>query len=259
MIAGLIILGIIAVFIIFGIICNKCYNTKMEAAEKTGAAYKRLEILNKKYEFKKFRGNYDRTCYRRSNPQKYYDKDFAFSCFVKDVVLPDISIFEDFIEDVNYNKHIFGQYSQEFSQLLLLAKNAPERNLCEQRKAKPLLEASYTLVLYYKYYDRNRAAVYKYEENDIKKAINEAKKINASNSAAQKERAIMSDSLRFQIFKRDNYTCQICGKRAQDGVELEVDHIIPISKGGKTIPSNLQTLCKQCNRGKRDNFMYDDH
>lgn len=64
------------------------------------------------------------------------------------------------------------------------------------------------------------------------------------------ERAKMTDSLRFDILKRDNYRCQICGSTAQDGVKLHVDHIIPVSKGGKTEPSNLQTLCDRCNLGK---------
>ena len=52
--------------------------------------------------------------------------------------------------------------------------------------------------------------------------------------------------------ERDLFTCQICGSSAKDGVRLEVDHIVPVSKGGKTEMSNLQTLCERCNRGKRD-------
>lgn len=64
------------------------------------------------------------------------------------------------------------------------------------------------------------------------------------------ERAKMSDSIRYDVLKRDNYKCCICGRSAKDGVNLEVDHIIPVSKGGKTVISNLQTLCDRCNRGK---------
>ena len=60
-------------------------------------------------------------------------------------------------------------------------------------------------------------------------------------------------SLRFVIMRRDGYRCQICGRTAQDGVILEVDHKIPRSKGGTDHPSNLWTLCFDCNRGKRDN------
>lgn len=66
------------------------------------------------------------------------------------------------------------------------------------------------------------------------------------------ERAKMTDSLRYEIFKRDNFRCQICGSTAQDGVKLHVDHIVPISKGGLTVESNLRTLCDRCNMGKSD-------
>ena len=64
------------------------------------------------------------------------------------------------------------------------------------------------------------------------------------------ERAKMTDSLRYDVLKRDGFKCQICGASAQDGATLHVDHIIPVSKGGKTEMSNLQTLCDRCNLGK---------
>ena len=51
------------------------------------------------------------------------------------------------------------------------------------------------------------------------------------------------------VFRRDNYTCQYCG---QIGHSLEIDHIIPISKGGSNQPDNLITACRRCNRQKRD-------
>lgn len=59
----------------------------------------------------------------------------------------------------------------------------------------------------------------------------------------------ISKRLRFDVFKRDAFTCQYCGKKAPD-VILEVDHVEPISKGGKTDMFNLVTSCKDCNRGK---------
>ncbi len=64
------------------------------------------------------------------------------------------------------------------------------------------------------------------------------------------QRKLMSKELRDQIKKRDNYTCQICGKHMPDEVGLQIDHIIPVAKGGKTIPSNLQVLCSKCNGRK---------
>lgn len=67
-----------------------------------------------------------------------------------------------------------------------------------------------------------------------------------------KERRYVTCSLRHKILRRDRYRCVQCGRSpANDtGVELQVDHIIPIAKGGKSIEENLQTLCKDCNLGK---------
>lgn len=64
---------------------------------------------------------------------------------------------------------------------------------------------------------------------------------------ARKQRSLMTKELRQQIMVRDNYTYQICGKHMSDEVGLQIDHIIPVSEGGKTVPSNLQVLCSKCN------------
>lgn len=64
----------------------------------------------------------------------------------------------------------------------------------------------------------------------------------------------ISDKLRYQVLKRDNFKCCACGASpAKDpAVELHVDHIVPWSKGGETRIDNLQTLCSKCNLGKGD-------
>lgn len=82
--------------------------------------------------------------------------------------------------------------------------------------------------------------------------INLIRQKNTRQYQIKLERAKLSDSLRYDVLKRDNFQCQICGSSAQDGVKLHVDHIVPVSKGGKTILSNLRTLCDRCNMGKSD-------
>ncbi|MFR5876126.1 MAG: HNH endonuclease [Eubacterium sp.] len=74
------------------------------------------------------------------------------------------------------------------------------------------------------------------------------------NSQIKTQRNAMNNDLRNAIKKRDNYTCCICGNSIynEPNLLLEVDHIIPIAKGGKTEASNLQTLCWRCNRLKSD-------
>ena len=70
---------------------------------------------------------------------------------------------------------------------------------------------------------------------------------------SKNQRKLMTKALRKQIMIRDNYTCQICGKYMPDEVGLHIDHIIPVSKGGKTVASNLQVLCSRCNGRKSNN------
>ena len=62
----------------------------------------------------------------------------------------------------------------------------------------------------------------------------------------------ISGRVRQNVLMRDNYTCQICGATVGDGAKLEIDHIIPISKGGGNDENNLQVLCRQCNREKHN-------
>jgi uncharacterized protein YozE (UPF0346 family) len=70
--------------------------------------------------------------------------------------------------------------------------------------------------------------------------------------AKGKARAGLSSSQRFEIFKRDKYRCQICGASSEDNKRLEIDHKIPVAKGGSNEPKNLWVLCFACNRGKSD-------
>lgn len=64
-----------------------------------------------------------------------------------------------------------------------------------------------------------------------------------------KKRQPTKKSVRFEVFKRDNFTCQYCGGKAPD-VVLHVDHINPVAGGGDNDIMNLVTSCEPCNLGK---------
>lgn len=72
------------------------------------------------------------------------------------------------------------------------------------------------------------------------------------NKSAAGQRALMTSKLRQHIKERDGFTCKQCGASIEQEPHLllEIDHIIPISKGGLTTEDNLQTLCWRCNRSK---------
>lgn len=80
-------------------------------------------------------------------------------------------------------------------------------------------------------------------------------KKNNSMTNIRKEKQTNRDPslrLRFQVLKRDNFSCRKCGASPvkDPRVELHIDHILPWSKGGETILENLETLCVKCNLGK---------
>lgn len=64
-----------------------------------------------------------------------------------------------------------------------------------------------------------------------------------------RKRKTISKKIRFEVFKRDKFTCQYCGKQAPDAI-LVIDHIHPVSKGGEDVMLNYTTSCDVCNSGK---------
>ena len=72
-------------------------------------------------------------------------------------------------------------------------------------------------------------------------------KISKNNKTAKRKNLHYS-SLKWKIFKRDGFACRNCGSQEF----LELDHIVPVSKGGKDEEKNYQTLCKNCNVRKKD-------
>lgn len=71
------------------------------------------------------------------------------------------------------------------------------------------------------------------------------------------KRELIGKRIRFEVFKRDMFTCQYCGRKAPD-VVLHVDHINPVAKGGKNEITNLVTSCIDCNSGKSDKKLSDN-
>lgn len=62
--------------------------------------------------------------------------------------------------------------------------------------------------------------------------------------------------LRFEVFKRDGFTCRYCGSQPPE-VVLVLDHVVPVSEGGESSALNLLTACEACNQGKSDRPLTD--
>ena len=96
-----------------------------------------------------------------------------------------------------------------------------------------------------KCFERNLASSLKVKDKGSQSTLDET----AVEAMVDKRIRVMPGK-RWQVFERDGWRCVSCGKSADDGAILEVDHILPRSKGGSDDISNLQTLCRECNVGK---------
>lgn len=177
---------------------------------------------------------------------------------------------------VNYKKKYdalkqeYEQYNKEYNKLYKFIDKEEARklkiNTKNYLKYMPIIyndnrinvEKEFKIVIYINYCSQKgkvKNKVYKkYNSDAFMKIYREYLKIRQSQEiyklSSKIERSVMTESMRYDVFKRDGFKCQICGATSKDGAQLHVDHIIPVSKGGKTEMSNLQTLCSRCNLGK---------
>ncbi|MES2524198.1 MAG: HNH endonuclease signature motif containing protein [Gemmatimonadota bacterium] len=81
-------------------------------------------------------------------------------------------------------------------------------------------------------------------------------------STKSAKRSAVSSRVEAAVFERDGYFCAMCGNGPKDGVQLVIDHKLPVQWGGTNDPGNLQVLCKEHNHGKQSHFAsfgkYDD-
>jgi 5-methylcytosine-specific restriction enzyme A len=92
-----------------------------------------------------------------------------------------------------------------------------------------------------------------HKKSQSAKQIASKSEVRSSRSKIKKRKQTRSRhiqaSTRVSVLNRDKYKCVFCGRNSKQ-IDLEVDHIIPFSKGGSNDITNLQTLCFDCNRGK---------
>jgi 5-methylcytosine-specific restriction endonuclease McrA len=106
----------------------------------------------------------------------------------------------------------------------------------------------------------------KEKKRQINKAYSQTKKgreiiyLSALKRRSRKHKVVFKIHERKRLLERDNWTCQNCGCQVHDRSDknwntpdkAHIDHIIPISKGGSSEPSNLRVLCRTCNLGKQN-------
>lgn len=265
----LILVTIIATPIIV-FLCHRSNVKKKEIIFKNSKRINSLLTLNKKTYFRTINSlyTYNHSCHSKRQLDNYSINDFFLS-----IIDSNQTFFNNIISDVEYNRSAYASYLKSVYRI----KTSATEVLCNNLKIKlktflkyeekffkesiiktPTIYVCVRCIASYispkgkRQYNKEMT----YELDQIKHFIMLANRTKTEREKRQNqikaERAKMTDSLRYDILKRDNFKCQICGSTAQDGVKLHVDHIVPVSKGGKTVKSNLRTLCDRCNLGKSD-------
>ena len=162
-----------------------------------------------------------------------------------------------YIQDIYHNRKYLKEYNKEYLNILNSInynklKKYYLKKLLNKIKLKPKINFSLKIKVIYKNY--NVYSIYTYDELLllVKKLKDVKLRKELKRKFMKQERSKMSNSLRYDVLKRDNFKCCVCGYGSLDNVKLHVDHIIPVSRGGKTKLDNLQTLCDRCNLGKSD-------
>ena len=231
---------------------------------------KAIKALNNKWRFKEFDNNqrFKRSC----NSKSQFDR-FNIHNHMLLTMEAGSEFFESITKAVDYNRGKYSQYEQQYNQTLQMYLSKTnynklignfkikvdtfkkiEREECEKlKKFAPLDFNIELLVTYTSPQGRNRyCQSYNFNYDNIKCYLKELALLQQNKQSAVYIRSQMTQKLRYQILRRDNFACVICGRTQSDGAKLHVDHIKPVAKGGTNDESNLRTLCDMCNFGKSD-------
>lgn len=229
-------------------------------------ALKNLKIINQKYSFKKVK-NYD-------GKHSYDNENFYDNISTQDYLTYELINYKKkvlaAIDAARYNKRIIDSYNEDIkneckfgsfdTDELLKSKRKLaryEKNLFKSETKKPKTSFSiYIELILTKINGRVVRRKYRtFSTDEIRSIIDRLnnnqdgfyKDEDIWESICRVERGKVTNKLRFSIYRRDGWRCCKCRRKTGD---LEIDHIVPIAKGGKTTYNNLQTLCRRCNKEK---------
>lgn len=237
--------------------------------EEHSLALRKIKEINTRYNFKEVK-NFDMN-HSYDNLNMYND----ISC--KDYLVYELVYLQkqvkEAIKDASFNKDNFDKYTSEIKESVtfneydtnelpknLKRLNKYERKITSNNLLLPITEFKIAVCLTLTnikgaYKTSKKAIFYTEGIENIITDLNKKRGVFYLNneiwqSICRVERGKVTNKMRFAIYKRDNYRCKKCGRKTND---LEVDHIYPIAKGGKSTYDNLQTLCHRCNVKKGAN------
>lgn len=240
---------------------------------KNSLCLKQLNEINSRYSFYPY---IDFNQYYTYDNEKYYNNISCTDYLIYQLQFIGKKV-SDQIHNINFNKRQYSNYLSEtkaitqFGEYQASAEKLKVGKLIKLEKIifnkkiyqSPVTQFALTVTLYC---SKINGQVYhkkfkNFTAEDIWALISRLKQRRGTfyldrgiwDAICRVERGKVSNKMRFSIYARDNYRCCKCGV-SNRYAQLEIDHIIPIAKGGKTTYDNLQTLCHNCNVEKGDSL-----
>lgn len=231
-------------------------------------AIKKIKKVNEEYKFYEFKPR----CYEENyDNENFYNEIACIDYLIYKLQFDKREVLDE-INKTHYNKTHYNAYLEEVNKIKTFGLYSDIPGNLRQEKLLKYEEIMFdekiqritpTYMIKVKLININSSGYQKtskikiFGEDIVKNLINELNKRNGTfylnkeiwNAICRVERGRVSNEMRRKIYERDNYRCRCCG-RSQNEVDLEIDHIVPIAKGGKSTSDNLQTLCTECNKRK---------
>ncbi len=248
-------------------------NQKIDFVKSHSQCLYAIKNLNKNYGFKEFDAHprYQRNC----NSKTQLD-NFNIDNHMLLTIEDSQNYFTGIVKAVKYNRQKYSQYEQQYNSTIrnITSKcnynsitsgsiiDVDEFKTIEEEEYKKLKKTAIRdfnielIVCYRSPRGRNSySKTYRFNCHDIEHYLDDFHQMQQNKQSAVYQRQLMTPKMRYNILKRDGFKCVLCGRSQKvHGAILHVDHIKPISKGGKTEESNLRTLCEMCNLGKSDAY-----
>lgn len=170
-------------------------------------------------------------------------------------------VFADYLKAIGEIQE-FDKYDTEILPFFEKIRKEKEKKLFGGAKLKPITDLKIKVAINLTNINGvNKDRKYAYfNANEIKQVIERISRKSGTffmddevwQSICRVERGKVTNKIRFAVYNRDGNRCRRCGST----YDLEVDHIYPISKGGKSNFGNLQTLCHACNTLKSNKVEY---
>lgn len=253
-------------------ICVWLFRKHSDFLDKNSIALQEIQRINANYHFGKcenmdLENTYDNeNFYNDISCSDYliYNLQFNSKCALAQIEIAkqNKNEYEKYCYDVDAHCEL-GKYKNNAEKLVKGFLGYLEKYRFLKLKLQPQIEFNIEVCLHCSkingdVYDQKKQV---FNENEISGYIKRIQNKNGYfyndrdiwNAICRVERGKVSNKMRFSIYKRDGYRCRYCG-RTDTFTDLEIDHIVPIAKGGKSTYSNLQTLCKSCNMKKGSNL-----